>query len=252
MKVAIVGFGIEGKSALNYYAKLGAQITVCDQDQSLASQIPSGVQAQLGPDYLDDLNRFEIVVRSAGIHPDIITKDNPNIKDKLTTVINEFLKVCPTKNVIGVTGTKGKGTTTTLITKMLEAAGEDVYLGGNIGLVPLDFLPKLTEKSWVVLELSSFQLSDIKHSPHIAVCLMVVPEHLNWHADMADYVAAKVHMFAYQNSSDIAIYFAENDLSKQIAAHSPGRKIPFYAEPGAHMLNDAIVMANEQFASLPS
>jgi UDP-N-acetylmuramoylalanine--D-glutamate ligase len=249
MNVAIVGYGVEGKSALSYYTKLGAKVVVCDQDKSLAQSIPNGIPAQLGDGYLHNLDRFDVIVRSAGIHPDIITKDNPNVKDKLTTVINEFLRVCPTKNVIGVTGTKGKGTTTTLISKMLAAAGEDVYLGGNIGLVPLDFLPQLSEKSWVVLELSSFQLSDLKQSPAVAVCLMVVPEHLNWHTDMDDYILAKSQLFAHQSSSDKAIYFADNAVSRKIADRSPGTKIPYYAEPGAHIVNGTVVIDNQTICS---
>src|SRR5436305_13963021 len=108
------------------------------------------------------------------------------MNDQITTHINEFFKACTTKNIIGVTGTKGKGTTCTLITKMLEAAGKQVRLGGNIGVPPLSFMNELKPDSWVVLELSSFQLIDIKYSPHLAVCLMVVPEHLNWHPDIND------------------------------------------------------------------
>ena len=125
---------------------------------------------------------------------------------------------------------------------MLKAAHKPVFLGGNIGTPPLRFLPNLTEDSWVVLELSSFQLSDLQYSPAIAVCLMVVPEHLNWHADMEDYIKAKAHLFDYQSTSDIAIYYSQNDISKQIASHSPGHQIPFFAEPGAYVENGEIIM----------
>lgn len=245
MNVAIVGFGLEGRAALTHYTNLGAHITVCDQDQNVEKDIPEGVTSQLGQDYLKDLAQFDVIVRSAGINPNLITKDNPEAQDKITTVINEFLRVCPTKHVIGITGTKGKGTTSTLIAKMLNAAGQEVYLGGNIGLVPLEFLPKLMDKSWVVLELSSFQLTDLKFSPEVAVCLMVMPEHLNWHVDLDDYINAKVQLFKHQSSSDIAIYCAVNDLSKKIASYSSGLKIPYFAEPGAHIVNDEVVINNQ-------
>lgn len=243
MRVAIVGFGIEGSSAYTYWHKLGADITICDRDTTKV--VPEGVATQLGPDYLHTLDQFDVVVRTAGIHPEIILAANPGIEDKITTVIDEFLRVCPTKNVIGVTGTKGKGTTSTLITRMLEASGEHVLWGGNIGVPPLDFITEVTPESWVVLELSSFQLHDVRHSPHIGVCLMVVPEHLNWHQDMDEYILAKAHMFEFQTPTDYAIYFAENDLSRKIAAYSPGLKIPYFTEPGAYVDGDTIVIAGQ-------
>jgi UDP-N-acetylmuramoylalanine--D-glutamate ligase len=244
MNVALVGFEIEGRAAFEYWSKLGAQITVCDQD--FRKSLPDGVDKQLGENYLKNLDRFDVVWRTAGINPQIILDANPDIADKITTTINEFLRVCPTKNVIGVTGTKGKGTTSTLIAKMLEAAGEEVFLGGNIGVSPFDFLPKLKSDSWVVLELSSFQLTDLKRSPAIAICLMVVPEHLNWHTDMDDYILAKAQLFEHQTTSDLAIYYAKNDDSRRIAGYSHGLKMPYFAEPGAHVEDDAITIAGQQ------
>jgi UDP-N-acetylmuramoylalanine--D-glutamate ligase len=241
--VAIIGFGIEGQSALHYWQEQGATVTVCSQNPHEA--VPDSVAKQLGPDYLHNLDRFDVIMRSAGINPEIILLDNPSVKPKITTVVNEFLRVCPTKNVIGITGTKGKGTTSTLTTKMLQAAGKKVFLGGNIGVSPFDFLAQITPDSWVVLELSSFQLIDLTHSPHIAMCLMVVPEHLNWHADMPDYVNAKSQLFAHQQPNDIAIYFADSPVSHQIASHSPGKKITYYASPGAYIDEGAIVIDNE-------
>jgi len=245
MTVALVGFGLEGQSALAYWQQQGAEVTICDQNSSL--QAPAGTATQLGEQYLDNLDRFDVVMRTAGINPSIILDKNPGIEDKVTTVINEFMRVTPTKNIIGVTGTKGKGTTSTLITQMLEAAGKDVHLGGNIGVSPFDFLPQLTKDSWVVLELSSFQLIDIKRSPHIAVCLMVVPEHLNWHLDMEDYARAKSQLFSHQNPEDTAIYFADSKVSHLIASKSPGRKIAYYDEPGAYVDDqDRIVIDNQE------
>lgn len=243
MNVALVGFEVEGRAAYAYWSKLGAHITICDQDAT--KQVPAGAASQLGLDYLKNLDRFDLVWRTAGINPRIILESNPGIEDKITTTMNEFLRVCPTKHVIGITGTKGKGTTSTLIARILEAAGETVFLGGNIGLSPLEFLPKLDASSWVVLEMSSFQLSDLKRSPTISVCLMVVPEHLNWHADMDDYILAKAQLFEHQSPSDTAIYYAKNDISRRIAAYSPALKIPYSVEPGAHLEGNTIVVAGQ-------
>lgn len=244
MNVALVGFELEGRAALAYWQRLGAQITVCDQDAGKA--VPDGVAKQLGESYLHNLDRFDVIWRTPIVSPDQILRDNPGVSTKITTTINEFLRVCPTKHTIGITGTKGKGTTSTLITRMLEAAGERVFLGGNIGVSPFDFLPHLTEDSWVVLELSSYQLADLKYGPSIGVCLMVAPEHLNWHKDMDDYLLAKAQLFEHQTPQDLAIYYARNDLSIKIAGYSPALKMPYYAEPGAHIANNTVTIAGEQ------
>lgn len=233
MKIAIIGYATEGRINYEYFTRLGHEVTICNR--SADRPLPQGANTQVGEGYLDNLDRFDLIVRSAGVHPDIILGPNPSVKPKITTAINEFLKVCPTKNTIGITGTKGKGTTSTLVAKILEAAGKQVFLGGNIGRSPLEFLHELTPESWVVLELSSFQLKDVQSSPHISACLMVVPEHLNWHHDMDDYILSKGHIFEYQKPNDTAIYYANNDISKRIAAYSPGLKIPYYAEPGARV-----------------
>lgn len=244
MQVAIVGFGAEGQSALHYWQSQGADITICDANTN--KDTPAGVQSQLGENYLANLDRFDVIVRTAGLKPSIILAQNPTVEPKITTVINEFLRVCPTKNVIGVTGTKGKGTTSTLTAKMLESAGKQVFLGGNIGISPLEFLAEITPDSWVILELSSFQLVDLKQSPHIALCLMVVPEHLNWHADMEEYIEAKANLFSHQQPSDTAIYFAESELSHNIVRNSPGKKLTYFAAPGAYVEDGKIIIDNQE------
>jgi len=240
MKVAIVGYGIDGKSALVYWQKRGADITVCDQN--VDADIPPGIQTQLGDHYLHDMQRFDVIMRSSGIHPNIILKENPDVAAKITSVVNEFLRVCPTKHTIGVTGTKGKGTTSTLIAKILETAGKKVFIGGNIGISPFDFLDGVTPDSWVILELSSYQLFDLQHSTHIAICLMIAAEHLNWHGDLEGYIAAKTRLFSHQTSRDIAIYYANSRLSHEIASASPGDKIAYYDEPGAYIFEDKIMV----------
>jgi UDP-N-acetylmuramoylalanine--D-glutamate ligase len=96
-----------------------------------------------------------------------------------------------------------------------------------------------------VLELSSFQLYHFHHSPHIGVCLMVVPEHLDWHQDMQEYVEAKSNLFQYQSPEDIAIYFAGNKYSEEIANYSPGIKIPYCKEPGAKVRTDGMIVIGE-------
>lgn len=245
MKIAILGYGAQGRSAYEYWRE-GNEITVRDGNEQI--ELPPGVEKRLGPDHLKGLEEFDLIVRSPIVHPrDIAAANSPAILDKVTTVTNEFFRVCPTKNIIGVTGTKGKGTTSTLIAKMLEAAGKQVHLGGNIGIPPLDLLRDgIQPEDWVVLELANFQLIDLNYSPRIAVCLMVAPEHLDWHADEAEYFAAKSQLFEHQTSGDTAIYFAENAVSKQIAGHGDGRKIPYFAEPGAAVKDNVIVINGQR------
>ncbi|MDQ5963489.1 MAG: UDP-N-acetylmuramoyl-L-alanine--D-glutamate ligase [Patescibacteria group bacterium] len=231
MNVAVVGFATEGRISLDYFLRQGHSVTVCDQDESI--EVPTGVATQLGVNYLDNLDRFDIIVRTAGMQPSLILEKNPDVEAKITTAVNEFLAHCPTKNTIGITGTKGKGTTSTLTAKMLETAGKKVWLGGNIGNSPLESIDQIQPEDWVVLELSSFQLIDLKHSPHIGVCLMIVPEHLNWHKDYEEYIAAKQQLFMFQMDEDIAIYYAKNEESESVADATTGKLVPYFAAPGA-------------------
>lgn len=246
MKIAILGFAGQGQSAYEYWRQQGDnELCICDLNTSL--QIPDGVESQLGDNYLKNLDRFDLLIRTPALHPqDIIDANSPAVAMKITSVTNEFFKVCPTKNIIGVTGTKGKGTTSTLITKMLEAAGYRVHLGGNIGTPPLDMLKEgIKPEDWVVLELANFQLIDLKYSPAIGVCLMVVPEHLNWHKDFDEYITAKQQLFIHQSPDDIAIYYGKNATSKKIGLVGIGNKIPYYVQPGAYIEDGFVAIAGQ-------
>ncbi|MGZ6005142.1 MAG: UDP-N-acetylmuramoyl-L-alanine--D-glutamate ligase [Candidatus Saccharimonadales bacterium] len=249
MKIAILGFARDGRAAYDYWqqgagAAQGNEITICDSDASIDP--PEGVSTQLGEHWLENLDRFDVLFRTAGLPPSKIAAANPGSPDilsKVTGNVSEFMKVCPTKNIIGVTGTKGKGTTSTLIAKLLEADGKRAFLGGNIGIPALELLKEnIQPDDWVVLEQSSFQLIDQKVSPHIAVCLMVVSEHMDWHKDMDEYVTAKKQIFAHQKADDLAIYYSQNQLSEQIASVSPGIKIPYMKTPGTIIQDEAIVI----------
>jgi UDP-N-acetylmuramoylalanine--D-glutamate ligase len=244
VKIAIIGFGLEGRAAYEYWRE-GNDITVCDQNNSL--ELPDDVHSQLGGNYLADLSRFDLVVRSPFVHPrQLVEGGSTQILSKVTSNTSEFFRVSPTRNIIGVTGTKGKGTTSTLITKMLEAAGKRVHLGGNIGVPALALLKHdIKPDDWVVLELSSYQLSDLKQSPAIAVCLMITPEHLDWHPDTDEYFDAKSQLFRHQTTADTAIYYADNEDSKRIVSTSPAWKIPYCHEPGAHLEGETVVIARQ-------
>lgn len=249
MRIAILGYGDQGKSAYEYWHHAGNELTICDANHNI--ELPAGASGRLGPAYLRGLDEFDLIVRSPSIHPsDIISANSAAILDKVTSNTNEFFKVCPSKNIVGVTGTKGKGTTATLIAQMLKAAlrqgsgsksGKRVHFGGNIGTPPLEMLKqKIRPDDWVILELANFQLIDLKYSPKVAVCLMVVPEHMDWHADVGEYIAAKQQLFRWQKADDMAIYFSDSTAPRQVVSVSHGRKIPYFQKPGAEVLDGFI------------
>ncbi len=256
MKIAILGYGSQGQAAYDYWHKPDNEVVICDSNEAL--EAPAGAQTRLGPDHLKNLGEFDLLVRTPILHPRDIAVANPetpDILDRVTTVTNEFIKVCPSRNIIGVTGTKGKGTTSTLIAKMLEAGGETVHLGGNIGTPPLEMLNPpagggIKPEDYVVLELANFQLIDLKQSPHIAVCLMVVPEHLDWHDDVNEYIAAKQQLFAHQTPDDVAIYYGLNPNSEHIAGVSPGHKIPYMKYPGADVIEDVVTIEGNSICAV--
>lgn len=259
MRIAILGYGDQGRSAFEYWNKPENQITICDQ--ILPDDLPEGVDTKSDGDYLSNLHEFDMLVRTPGLHPTEILKANelhPEVMEKVTTVTNEFFRVCPAP-IIGITGTKGKGTTSSLIAAFLQQAGRRVHLGGNIGIPPLDLLKNnIQPDDLVVLELANFQLIDLKYSPHIAVCLMITPEHLNWHPDMFEYVNAKKQMFIHQQVHDLAVYNSANLYSQEIADSSPGYKLTYEVplpdqdptdEDGFYVKGDHIFVAGEKICS---
>ncbi len=248
MNIALVGFDKEGRASYDYFVARGHAVTICDQKTYVA--VPDGVTTQLGEGYLDNLDRFDVIVRTPGLQPQKILDKNPSVKDKITSGTNEFFKVCPTKNIIGITGTKGKGTTSTLVAEMLRAAGKTVHLGGNIGVPALSFLDAMQPDDWVVLELSSFQLMDLRYSPHIAACLMIASEHQDWHTDFEDYIKAKQNLFIFQDSNDIAIYYYDDPGSTKIASAGKGKKFPYYTRPGAYVENENICIDDQVICSV--
>ncbi|HUD04765.1 MAG TPA: UDP-N-acetylmuramoyl-L-alanine--D-glutamate ligase [Patescibacteria group bacterium] len=205
-KIAVVGEGIEGQSSFKWLKAKGAEVTILDEKQ--------------GEDYLKDLDKYDLVVRSPGIKISILEKFIS--KEKITSQVKIFFDLCPAE-IIGVTGTKGKGTTASLIYEMLKKQDFDAYLGGNIGLPPFEFLDKLTVHSKVVLELSSFQLMDLKKSPHIAVMLMITSEHLNWHSSIEEYIDAKRNIVRHQGEKDFAILNRDYPVTNESDIQTSGK-----------------------------
>ncbi len=212
-KVAILGYGLEGQDAEKYFKGFGSEITILDR--------------KYDENYLANLNSFDTIVRSPGVYrylSEIIQAEKDGVE--ITSSLKIFFEKCPAK-IIGVTGTKGKGTTSTLIYEILKKAGKDVYLVGNIGKPYLELLPKLTKDSLVVMELSSFQLIDLTKSPHIAVVLNITLDHMDWHKSKEEYVSAKQNIVRYQTVSDCAVVNSEYDVSKSFTEITKAKVVLF-------------------------
>ena len=199
-KIAVIGEGLEGLSSAKYLKDKGAGVIILDKKQ--------------GDNYLEGLDKYDLIVRSPGVKPQLLGKYR-----NVTSQTMLFFELAPCK-IIGVTGTKGKGTTSSLIYEMLKKQGFDAYLGGNIGEPPFNFLDKLNAQSVVVLELSSFQLLDLDKSPHIAVMLMTTSEHLDYHSDVDEYVDAKRNILKFQTEKDYAILNRDYPASNESDIHT--------------------------------
>lgn len=240
MKIAIAGFGAEGKANYAYWNTPENEVVIVDEREIPESELPLDASVITGEGAFSRLGGFDIVIRTAGLAPRKITTDG-----KIWSATNEFFEKCPAP-IIGVTGTKGKGTTASLITSMLRAAGKTVHLVGNIGVPALEELPKITAKDIVVFELSSFQLWDLETSPHVAVVLMIEPDHLDMHVNMDEYIEAKANIARYQAEGDQTIYHPTNEYSRRIAYAGNGTKQRYYTpEDGGAYVQDGMFFVGD-------
>ncbi len=221
-KIAILGFGLEGKDLAKYLLNEGAKVTLLDQkkgtDLDFSVIEKERIKIITGENYLKSgLLNYEIVFRSPGVYrfiQEILEAETKGVKISSATQL--FFDLCPC-SIIGVTGTKGKGTTSTLIYQILKESGKDIYLAGNIGKPMMELLSKLKKSSLVVLELSSFQLIDLRKSPHIVVILNITEDHMDWHKDRNEYVEAKTQIVRFQNKKDFAVLNFDYKSSKNFS-----------------------------------
>ncbi len=218
MKIAVLGLGVSNRPLVRLLLSFGCDVTGCDRtpreklDPEILELENRGCKLRLGESYLENV-RADLVFRTPGMHP-----GNPAIEAlrsrgaKITSEMDVFFALCPCP-IIAVTGSDGKTTTTTLISEMLKAEGETVWLGGNIGTPLLASVPQMRETDYAVVELSSFQLMDMTHSPRIAVVTNLAPNHLDVHKDMAEYVAAKENIFRFQKPGDVLILNRDNAIT---------------------------------------
>ena len=217
-RIVVMGLGVSNRPLVRLLLEYGCTVTGCDRtpreklDAEVLELETMGCRLSLGENYLDGLEA-DVVFRTPGMHP-----DNPALaalRDsgaKVTSEMQVFFELCPCR-IVAVTGSDGKTTTTTLIAKMLEAAGKTVWLGGNIGTPLLPRVRQMKETDYAVVELSSFQLMDMSRSAHVAVVTNLAPNHLDVHKDMDEYVQAKKNIFRFQKESDTLILNADNRIT---------------------------------------
>ena len=227
-KVLVLGLGVSNRPLVKLLLRYGIDVTGCDRtpreklDIEVLELERMGAKLHLGEGYLTDI-AGDVAFRTPGLHPDkpelIALRQAGTV---ITSEMEAFFEVCPCP-IIGVTGSDGKTTTTTLISEILKRAGHRVWLGGNIGTPLLDRADEMRPEDKVVLELSSFQLMDLHASCHIAVVTNLAPNHLDMHKDMEEYVNAKKNIFLRQTADDILIVNHDNALTEGFAAEAKGK-----------------------------
>ena len=217
-KIAVLGLGVSNRPLVRLLLDFGCNVTGCDKtpreklDGEVLELEKAGCTLHVGENYLDGVEA-DVVFRTPGMHP-----ANPAIQAlvsrgaQVTSEMEVFFEVCPC-TILAVTGSDGKTTTTTLVSEMLKAEGKTVWLGGNIGTPLLPMVRQMQPSDFAVVELSSFQLMDMKRSPARAVITNLAPNHLDIHKDMAEYVQAKTNIFRYQDENGILILNADNPIT---------------------------------------
>ena len=243
-KIAVLGLGVSNRPLVRLLLGYGCAVTGCDRtpreklDEEVLELERMGCVLRTGDDYLDGVEA-DLVFRTPGMHP-----GNPAIQAlrrrgaEITSEMEVFFEVCPCR-ILAVTGSDGKTTTTTLISEMLKAEGRTVWLGGNIGTPLLSRVPEMQETDLAVVELSSFQLMDMRRSPQVAVITNLAPNHLDVHKDMEEYVEAKKNIYRFQSPDGVLIVNADNAITAPLRGSGVTRRFSrkepadLYASEGA-------------------
>lgn len=245
-KVAIIGLGVSNMPLLKYMYERMAKVTIFDNREIdnipkdyLAEVMKYEFDYEFGKDALSKLHGFDIIFRSPSCMPTI--KELVEAQEKgaiVTSEIEMLMEMCP-GTVIGVTGSDGKTTTTSLIYEILKQKGYTCYLGGNIGTPLFTRLNEMKEEDYIVLELSSFQLMNMKISPKISVITNITPNHLNVHSSYEEYIDAKKNIFKHQSKDDIIVLNYDNEITRECEKEAEGRVVFFSSKT---KLDDGIIV----------
>lgn len=239
-RVLILGLGREGRSTLDILKKIDCTIGIADQNLKASDDL-SKYELYLGENYLDCLNNFDIIMKSPGIA--LLDMVSEEIKAKITSQTDLLLRFCD-NTIIGITGTKGKSTTSSLTCHILQKCGKNAVLIGNIGIPPLERIEEFTEDTIIVCEMSCHQLEYVKASPDISVLLNVFEEHLDHYVDFNAYRAAKENIYRYQDESDLLIINSElvpDGVKAELATASLTEKADIFVTESELNLNGIIV-----------
>ncbi|MBP3478344.1 MAG: UDP-N-acetylmuramoyl-L-alanine--D-glutamate ligase [Oscillospiraceae bacterium] len=245
-RIAVLGLGVSNRPLVRLLLGFGCDVTGCDRtereklDTEVLELEQQGCKLRLGEGYLDGL-QADVVFRTPGMHPGNPALDLLRSRGaEITSEMEVFFEVCPC-DILAVTGSDGKTTTTTLISEMLKAEGKTVWLGGNIGTPLLPLVRQMKKTDVAVVELSSFQLMDMKRSPRVAVVTNLSPNHLDVHKDMAEYVDAKKNIFRFQDDQGRLILNADNDLTAVMQGNGTTRFFSRQKNADAWVENGVIV-----------
>ena len=217
-RIAVFGLGVSNRPLVRLLLEFGCDCLGCDKTprENLDAEVLElerlGCKLSVGEHYLDNLEA-DLVFRTPGMHPGNPALEALRAKGaEVTSEMEVFFEVCPC-TILAITGSDGKTTTTTLVSEILKAAGKTVWVGGNIGTPLLPRVREMKGTDCCVVELSSFQLMDMKRSPAVAVVTNLAPNHLDVHKDMEEYVEAKKNIFKFQNEKGVLIVNADNDIT---------------------------------------
>lgn len=252
-KATLIGLGTRTNVSLaRFLVGRGATVTISDrkpaeqlqQEIALLGDLP--VTLSLGGNRVEDTLGADIVFVTPGAPRDIpavvaaVEKGIP-----VSSEIELLFELCPAP-IVGITGSSGKSTTTTLVGEILKEAGRRVYVGGNLGTPLIEKVDEMTAEDWVVLELSSFQLEFMRRSPHVAAILNITPNHLDRHPSMEHYAEAKRNLIRYQTASDWTVLGFANELTRAYGRECAGRRLYFGVDEvegdGAFFAEDTLLL----------
>ena len=237
-KVTVVGLGMEGVALVRFLVRQGAQVTVSDSKpaERLTSSLEQiaglPVRLSLGGNRPEDATGADIVFTSPGVPLDIPALAAARERGvPLSNSMGLFFDLCPCHFIVGITGSSGKTTTTALVGSILEAAGDKVFVGGNIGVTLVDKLAEITPDTRVVLEMSSFQLSIMGQSPRVAAITNITPNHLDQHRSMEEYIEAKKNIIRFQGAGDFAVLNADDPVTRNLVGETAAHVLLFSQKP---------------------
>ena len=217
--VAVVGIGVSNIPLINFLVKLGANVTGFDmKSEEALGEVAvdfkkKGVKLELGEKYLEKLTGYEVIFKTPSMRIDCEALVRAKKEGAyITSEMEEFVRYCKGK-IYAITGSDGKTTTTTIISKLLEAEGYKTWVGGNIGTPLFSNIEEIDENHIVFLELSSFQLMTMNLPVDVAVVTNLAPNHLDMHKDMQEYIDAKKNIFLYQSNDSVLVLNRENDIT---------------------------------------